>query len=201
VSEQYIYVSCRCFRNGQTSPPPIPRRDLRLDAFGNVSLADGTNAEDAPGELYEWVRDRACAHHHMREINAIFHSYLEYPAVPLRHGRSRDNSDLVRELDGGNYPELVRLLVRFRHAHGVVVWPSEASGLLAELARVAAVPVQQPAHVGPDASSTTLADTVYFLRPLKAALELCLANTNPIVTYYSGNSLGFDGAERARPTR
>jgi len=321
VSEQYIYVSCRCFRDGLTSEVPVPRPKLRLDGFGNLAPAKGGNAEDFSEELFDWMRDRACAHGCMRLVETIFHPYIEYPPVSLRDRRDIRNPRLVRELDSGRYPDLTRVLDEFPHAHGVVVWPDQAPDILGDLDRLAAhrLPgdtrtlvdergtrlwptIDQSGYDGNDTftsvydnprpesdrvdlleigvsdhdvvvrSSTTgrellrdktieqivdrsdvarvgyrlfpgiqfrelasgteangygdgvghgsfanfhqpvhayaqtlrvsqiplvLADTAYFPRPLRAALEACIATGNPIVTYHSGSSLGFERADQA----
>lgn len=280
-------------------------------------LSDGTIAEDFPEDLFDWMSDSACEHHYMREIETIFHPYLEYPSVWLREGRSLEHPEVVSELDSGHYPALVAVLDKFPHAHGVVVTPADAPGVLDDLDRLESVtmptptrvlldesgvrlwPILDPSgftgsreftsvhnnpkpdvhrtdllelgivgtdivvrsavtlrallrcpvveqHVGGDeiqvgyrilrritfrnpvdgaevsgyghgvahmdfgnlhepdyrmprtlrvvVKQRRLADGVYFPAPLRAALKCCIANDNPIVTYYSGHSLGFERA-------
>src|SRR5260370_16920346 len=114
-------VSCNCFKQGRTTPPPIPQDWLYLDDEGYWSCRPGHEAEHSWPELYRW-KQKCCEHEGMNYASERISNWAGY----------RLFQEALEKVGWENFPTLQRELP---NANGGRMFPESAKQALLELDR------------------------------------------------------------------
>lgn len=72
-------VMCNCFRDGKTSPPPVPREWLHIDHEGYLNLLPEHDTNRNWGKFHKWM-EACCAH---PKMIFVYETISNWPGVRL----------------------------------------------------------------------------------------------------------------------
>jgi hypothetical protein len=199
MSEPYLYVTCTCFRDGLTSPPPVAREHMTYDRFGNPMHRRSRTPWDDPSDLWDWREELACQHRYMEITEAIWWTVDPHWLTDSNHwlrkyDRNRVPTPSAADLAlvSGQFPNALEVIENLvdKCAPEIVATAETSKVALAELRQIESEYSDNNTDDSYQHSNFNSKGEVHPV--IVTALEASIATGNPIVYYYNGSSLKYD---------